>query len=168
MKRTVLTFLLSAASALHAAEPDITSRKVTDPLLQISSRTKLLPEKDDQSFRATRDEAHVPPVYRTLWNERNVILLEPFSEQKPAQIDFSAITKNNKGVLRLRARNHPQGDFELEILKDGQSFKKETVGANQWKRYTIPFDHESVVILNRANGWHFEFGFYAYTISQPR
>eukprot|EP01031_Cornospumella_fuschlensis_P040311 gene40311-49121_t len=138
-------FLLVTGAA-SAQEPDITKREITDPQLKISSATSLLPEKDDKMLGGTRDEKHVPQVYKILWGKRDVIMLEPFSREKPGVLDFSAITKNSKGTLRLSARNHPNGDFLLEILKKGEAFKSESVGGSKWERYTIPFDHEEVVV----------------------
>ncbi len=151
---------------LPAQDVDFTKRSITDPMLVISSGSTLLPQMDDKVIGGVRDESHVPPVYKRLWNESDVIMLEPFSREKPAQIDFSAITSNNKGVLRLKVRNDPRGDFQLEILKGGQTFKKETIGSGRWERYQIPFDHESVVVLDHANNWSFEFGFFDYSFSK--
>ncbi len=158
--------VLFSSFVAQAQEADFTKRSVTDPLLKISSGTTLLPEKDDQWMGAKRDENHVPPVYRRLWNQVDVIMLEPFSREKPAEIDFSAITKNNKGVLRLQARNHPGGDFVLEIYKGDVLFKKESVGMNKWERFSVPFDHENIVVKNVANGWSFEFAFIDYSFAR--
>ena len=162
----VIAFSAILLPSLYSAEADFTDRKVTDPLLKVSSLSSLLPEKDSQWLGGVRDEKHVPPVYKRLWNERDVIMLEPLSRERPAQIDFSAVTESNKGVLRLKVRNDPRGDFELEILKNGQTFKKETIGSGKWERYTIPFDHEPVIVKNRANGWSFEFGYFDYTFAK--
>lgn len=168
MKTITSAILVAVAITLniHAEEIDFTKRSITDPMLIISSSSSLLPEKDDSYLGATRDDKHVPPVYRYLWHQQDVIMLEPFSREKPAQIDFSAITKNNKGTLRLKARNDPRGDFEIQIFKNGELFKKETIGANKWERFTIPFDHEEVIVKNNANGWSFEFGYFDYSFSK--
>lgn len=166
MKNLFLLFFLLACLRAQAQEIDFTKRTVTDPLLKISTSTSLLPEKDDKALQAIRDEKHVPPVYRRLWGQGDVIMLEPFSREKPAEIDFSAITKNHKGSLRVSVRNHPGGDFVMEILKGGVSFKKETIGSNKWERFTIPFDHEEVVLRSLANGWSYEFSFVDYTFSK--
>ena len=163
---SALLFLSFTALSL-ADEPDYTKREVTDPLLKISSTTRFLPAvKDDQQLGATRDDKHVPPVYKRLWSKQDVIMTEPLTKEKPAEIDFSAITKNSKGILRISARNHPSGDFLLEILKGGTSFKKETIDDNKWEKYTIPFDHEDVVLKNFATGWYCEFCFIDYSISK--
>jgi hypothetical protein len=169
MKTIIFSFLLATTTSIciHAEEIDFTSRKITDPQLVISSSCSFIPEKDEKSaLGATRDENYIIPVYRYLWREKNVIMLEPFSREKAAQIDFSAITKNNKGILRLKARNHPSGDFELQIFKNGELFKKESIGANKWERFTIPFDHDEVIVKNNANGWCCEFGFFQYSFSK--
>jgi hypothetical protein len=169
MKKTLLLLLSTSvilASALRAEDEDFTKREVTDPKLVITTQSTLLPEKDDKWMDAVRDENHVPPVYKRLWSATDVIMIEPLSKDKPAKIDFSAITSNNKGVLRLKVRNDPRGDFKLEILKGGQTFKKETIGSGKWERFQIPFDHESVVVLDHANNWSFEFGFFDYSFAK--
>jgi hypothetical protein len=166
MRLILLATVAAAPSFSFAEEIDYTKRTVTDPLLKISSSTTLLPEKDDKGLGAARDEKHVPPVYRRIWSHQDVIMLEPFSREKPAHIDFSAITKNGKGVLRIEARNHPGGDFVLELFKAGQSFKKETIGSNKWERFTVPFDHEEITLKNIANGWNCEFAFIDYSIGK--
>ena len=167
--KLIALLLYATIAAASSAEPppiDITKREVTDPLLKISTSTSLLPAKDDRGLKATRDEKHIPPVYRHIFGQQDVIMLEPFSREKPAEISFAAITKGAKGVLRISARNHPAGDFVLEVFKAGTSFKKETVGANKWERISIPFDHEEIVVKNIANGWSCEFAFIDYSISK--
>ena len=161
-----LTLLMTFLAASQAQEIDFTKRQVTDPLLKISTSTQLLPASDDKGLDAKRDEDHVPPVYKYLWNRQDVIMLEPLSKTKPAEIDFSAITATNKGVLRITARNHPAGDFVLEIYKGGQLFKKETIGGDKWERFQIPFDKENVVVKCAANGWNFEFAFIDYAFGR--
>lgn len=167
--KLIAALVMTVVASGYAVDPqpmDITKREVTDPLLKISTSTSLLPKNDDRGLNATRDDKHTPPVYRRIFGQQDVIMLEPFNREKPAQIDFSAITKEGKGVLRIEARNHPNGDFVLEILKAGTSFKKETIGANKWERYTIPFDHEEIVVKNFANGWNCEFAFIDYSIAK--
>jgi hypothetical protein len=163
-----LVIIASFTSLIYADDLDFTKRSLTDPLLKITTSTTLLPEKDDKWLGGVRDEKHVPPVYRRLWSQQDVIMLEPFSREKPAEIDFSAVTKANKGILRISARNDPRGDFILEIIKNGTSFKKETVGADKWERVTVPFDHEEVILKNIANGWSFEFAFIDYSFSKSQ
>ena len=160
--RTILA-IVAFASLLHAEEMDFTKRSITDPLLIITTSSTLLPAQDDKWLGGLRDEKHNPPVYRRLWNQQDVIMLEPFSREKPAEIDFSAITKANKGILRIGARNDPRGDFVLEVIKRGTSFKKETIGGNKWVKLTVPFDHEEVILKDIANGWSFEFAFVDYS-----
>jgi len=163
-----ILIIAAISSLVKAQDIDFTKRTVTDPLLKITTSSALLPAKDDKWLGATRDEKHVPPVYRRLWSQQDVIMLEPFSREKPAEIDFSAVTKSNKGVLRIGARNDPRGDFTLEILKNGQSFKKEEIGSNKWNRFTIPFDHEEVLLKGIANGWSFEFAFIDYSFGKSQ
>lgn len=169
----VLGFCLLAASVLaEDANPakvegiDFTKRAVTDPLLKISTGAQFMPPNTDASLGAKRDHSHNPPVYKRLWSQTDVIMLEPFSREKPAQIDFSEITKNQKGILRLGVRNHPDGDFQLQIFKGGQLFKEEIIHSSRWERYQIPFDHEEVLIKNVANNWFCEFAFVDYSFSK--
>ena len=166
LKLSCLLVLMIGAPVAKALDLDLTKRDVTDPLLKISTSTSLLPEKDDKFLGGKRDDKHVPPVYARLWSKQDVLMIEPFSREKPAEIDFSAITKTGKGILKISARNHPSGDFVLELFKNGQSFKKETIGSNKWERFTIPFDHEEIVLKDFANGWYCEFGFIDYSISK--
>ncbi len=166
----LISYILLAAivfvSSARAQDADFTKRVLTDPLLKVTTRTIFLPGKEDSSMRAARDDKHVPPVYRHIWGQNDVIMLEAFSLQKAAEIVFSAITKDNKGILRIGARNHPAGDFMLEILKNGQSIKKELVASSKWERYTVPFDHEEVVLKAIANNWNFEFAFIDYSFTK--
>ncbi len=155
--------LLLATSAIAA---DFTKRSVTDPMLKISTSSTLLPEKDDPSLGARRDEDAKPPMYRRIFGRANILMLEPFSREKPAEIDFSAITSSTKGTLRIAARNHPAGDFQIQIFKGGQLFAEKSTGRNQWQNFTIPFDHEPVVVKNMANGWHYEHGFIDYSFAR--
>lgn len=176
----ILTITLSPSNSPTVSSPksegkklgvlgnsDFTKRSITDPLLKITTSVSLLREIDDKQLRAVRDENHVPPVYRRLWNRHDVIMLHPLSPQKPAEIDFSAVTKSNKGTLWISARNHPSGDYILEILKNGTSFIKKTIGEDKWIKVSVPFDHEEIILKDIANGWHCEFAFIDYSFSKP-
>lgn len=165
-KFSLLFAVLIATISLQAEEVDFTDRTVTDPLLKISTMTSLLPESDDKRLGAKRDEKRNPPIYRRIFSRSDVFMLEPFSQKKPAQIDFSEITKNHAGELRISARNHPSGDFVLEIYKNGEPVEKQTIGSNKWEKFSINFDHEPVVIKNVANGWHCEFAFIDYSFAK--
>jgi hypothetical protein len=147
-------------------EFDISDRKQTDSLLGIASLRSFLSEQDDRALGAVRGESVAPPLYKRIWNERDVIFLEPFSENQAATIDFSEITRAHRGVLRLRVRNYPHGDFRLEILKNGMTWKNQTIDAKRWETFSIPFDNESVVVRHHATGWYFEYGFYGYSITR--
>jgi len=151
-------------SQVSAEELDITDRKVTDPLLRITTADQLLPEREDKGFEAKRDEKSNPPLYTRWMGKRDVIMLHPFGEKRPAEMDFSAITSNAKGKLRLAIRNHPAGDFKLEILVNGTMVVEESVGKDNWERFTVPFDHETVVLRDVANDWQCEHAFIEYSI----
>jgi hypothetical protein len=63
--KALLLAALAIGPIIHAADlPNFTSRAVTDPLLKIQTSTGLLPEKDDGSINARRDESHKPPIYK--------------------------------------------------------------------------------------------------------
>ncbi len=152
--------------ALHAADlPNFTSRVVTDPLLKIQTSTKLLPEKDDNSIGGRRDESHKPPLYKKALGKFDVFMLEPFSRTKGAEVDFSPVTSNSKGKLTIYIRNHPYGDFDLEIMKADQKVAEQSVGKNRWESFVIPYDHQPVILKAKANGWAYEFAFLNYAFS---
>lgn len=171
MNRLILPVLVIIGFAnltISAEEIDITDRKVTDPLLKITTSQHLLPEREDDDFEAKRDETSKPPKYSRLLGKRDVIMLHPFNEEKAAEIDFSEITSKAKGKLRIVARNHPGGDFKIEILVGGKVLIAESVGKNDWERFTVPFDREAVVLRNVANGWQCEHAFLEYSISKEQ
>lgn len=156
--------LILAGITASSAEIDITARAVTDPLLKIETSETLLPKHDKLMVKMRIDEDHKPPLYKTLLQKTDVFLVHPISKTRPAVVDFSAITTQGKGVLRLAARNHPSGDCILEISKSGEEVEKKTLDAPRWTTFQIPFDHEPVVVRTLATGWAWEYSFLTYSI----
>lgn len=162
----VLTSLLFAGFTVARGEMDITDRTITDPLLKIETSETLLQKHDKLMDKMRVDEAHKPPLYKSLLQKTDVFLVHPISKDRPAVVDFSAITTQGKGVLRLAARNHPNGDCILEISKGGQQIEKETLDSHRWETFQIPFDHEPVIVKSIATGWAWEYAFLTYSIGR--
>ena len=161
---------ISMALFAHAQTAiDITRREVTDPLLKIESHVTSF-EANDQFFTvahgATVDRSKQPPLFNRLWGKNGVILLEPLGTNKPAQIDFSAITSSNAGKLRFEIHKHPYGDAELEIRKGDKVIKSRKLNSDTWEYMQVDFDKEPVALVLKANGWHYEFGFVRYVIER--
>lgn len=159
-------FLAVVLPQVHAEEIDITDRSATDPLLKISTLSTFITDDNNPTWQARRDEDSNPPKYSRIWGRSDVFVLEPLNQNKPATADFSAITTNHKGELKLDIRNHPRGDFVLEIYKNDKLDTKETIRRNSWQKFTVPFDHEPVVVKAVANNWYCEFCFLTYKIQK--
>ncbi len=158
--------LFIAISYLGAADlENFTSDSVTDPLLKIVSAHKILDKQDDKMLGARRDESHDPPIYKKALGKFNVFLVEPLSENKPGSIDFSAITENSSGRLKIYARNHPYGNCEVKITKGTEVVEEEELDGKSWQSFSIVYDHEPVALTIHATGWHYEHGFVTYGFS---
>ena len=173
MKLQFLTLsLLILSSFANNSRFDITSREMTDPLLEISTSKGQITKHDLKV--CTKGKIVIPEkrgevfVYKKLLKKRNVISLHPYSPSEAAKLDFSAITSKAKGTLRVSANNHPQGDFEVLIKKDGKIIDREVLAKTKWKKFSVPFDNNKIVIEVAANGkqLHYEYGFIYYSVSK--
>ena len=162
----ILAALFIAVPYLGAADLDnFTSDSVTDPLLKIKSAHAILDKQDDQMLGARRDDSHNPPIYKKALGKFNVLLVEPLSEKEPGSIDFSAITENSSGRLKIYARNHPYGNCNVKITKGTEVIEDEELDGKTWKSFSIIYDHEPVVLGIHATGWKYEHGFVTYGFS---
>ena len=175
MKTTFLIITLLASSAIAVTPKksiDITSRKITDPLLKISTSKEQV-SKHDLGV-CTKGKIIVPEkrgdiyVYKKLLKKNNVISVHPNSTTTPGYIDFSAITSHARGTLRLSANNHPQGDVLITIKKDGKVVKSKLLVKNKWQRFSIPFKYNKITVEVSSNtkNWCYEYGFFYYSISK--
>jgi hypothetical protein len=148
------------------APENLSKRAFTDPLLKISTGESLFSGVEyDASIQGKRDPDAKPPQYKRALGRSNVIMLSPHNEEKPAELDFSPITTKSKGKLRLLIRDHPYGDFRLQITKGCQTHTDKIMDTDQWKPFTVSYDHEPVILKSHATGWIWEHSFISYSIS---
>lgn len=96
-----------------------------------------------------------------------VLVLHPVSETEPAAVRGTLpVKRHGKQALRFDVASSDKGDFELEVVVEGNIALKETVDTQgAWKTVTVPLPHKdvpvAVEIRNRANGWSYEAAFFA-------
>ena len=171
-KLHLIVFALSV-SAICWAELDITDRSQTDPLLEIQTwkRGLLLPEGNDLFTTVDPTDAVVqknrtPLSYKKLWGKKDVIMMHPVSQKKHAYIDFSNITTESKGKLKLYIKNDPRGDHDIRIRLGSKIVESETINKDRWETFFVKFDHSSVVLEIHATGWRCENSFVTYKIEK--
>lgn len=94
--------------------------------------------------------------------QKNVLVLHPVSESKPAIVRGKVSIDPGKPVLQLQAASYERGDYILEILANGSSIYHEAIDTKgAWKRVEISlaaFADKAIdlEIQNVATGWAFE------------
>lgn len=172
-----LIFYMKSRPSPEAALPTVaTVAKITFP-----SRTeldaKLVFEGKTSAFLKVEDkyafESFVPeienrnsfPVYKDLWGEKQVFVIHPIAKDKPGVLDFSKITKHAKGILTVKARNHPKGNCRIEMVRgDGTIVHTTDVKNKEWITMQVPFNDETITLQVHATGWYCEHAFITYSI----
>ncbi len=92
--------------------------------------------------------------------EYGVLRTHPFTRSRPSILDFSAVSKHQRGTLVLHLRNSPKHDCVAVIKRDGATYAKTTVAGDRWGRLEVPFDHQTLLLEGHAGGpeciWHDE------------
>jgi hypothetical protein len=148
---------------------DITDRSQTDPLLKIKTACHFLSDNVCQADEIKRHESpeSQPPQYKRAFGRSDVIMIHPLDPTTPAEIDFSPITRNSTGHLKITVRDHPQrGDFTLQIEKGDFLIVDKLMDKDLWRSHTIPFCHEPVILKAFPNDWFDEFAYITYSISK--
>ncbi len=140
-------------------------RKATDPLIVIRHNNEagktFLSDKPDQVL--VRGELRVGKMH---YGEADVFLAHPESPQVPAEVDFSAITRQATGTLVLKLHSLETGDCDAHIKVGGADFRTVTVAGNVWLTVPIPFDKNDVIVVVQATGWQWEHAFITYRIER--
>ena len=94
--------------------------------------------------------------------QKNVLVLHPVSETKPAVVRGKVSIDPAKPVLQLHAASFERGDFVLAIVADGKSVYHEVIDTKgAWKPVEVSladFAGKTIELefQNVANGWAFE------------
>ncbi len=177
MKKVVVGLCISLLIPVVISETklkkiDYGSRKVTDKLLKVSSLYGEMPQRDLKAVTKGKDidieKCGDVFVHEKILKKRDIIVLHPHSTKKAATLDFSEITANNKGTLRISFNNHPGGDVLVKAIKDGKEVHKELLKRNKWEKCTVPFNKNKVVLEVHADQeeWCYEYAFIYYKITQ--
>jgi hypothetical protein len=123
---------------------------------------------------STAENGRTPPEFierqplvlaKQLWGSSDVFLAHPVGYDKPGSVDFSKITKGNKGTLLLQVRNWPGCDCEIGLVKGGKLTEKQVLDKNKWVLLTVPFDREALLLEVKAyKEYNMDFAFISYTI----
>jgi len=104
------------------------------------------------------------------YDETDVIKIHPFSPEEPSRVDFSAITTNHAGVLKLNVRGDDNADCVV-MVKVGETVKENrVVDGKKWTKLRVPFNHQEVVVEGHAGGvdaWSFEYLYLSFDVAKP-
>jgi putative heme-binding domain-containing protein len=99
---------------------------------------------------------------------RNVLLTHPISEQTPVSLERAIDVPPTGATLRFAVAAHDRGDWELRVLVEGKVLHQQVVerSSPRWKKVSIDLKQwagrrVNVRLENAANGWNFEFGYWA-------
>lgn len=159
---------------LSAAElPDAVS-----PLLSNEQLVHKRSSFDQQVLVVDSDVRRGTPVYELtrghkLLNEHQgevgVVRVHPFSREKPSVTDFSAVTRQNEGVITFHLRNRDGHDCMAVIKVGGKVVTRALVAGDRWRTVDVPFDHEEVLLEGHAGGpesaWSYESLYFTYQVA---
>ena len=100
---------------------------------------------------------------------KNVLMLHPFDEDKPAGIERTLrLPEKKQSYLSVEVASHKEGNFELQIIVNGQPQLKKIISRKNedgWQEITFDltdFSGQEVTIFcgNFANDWHYEFSYW--------
>ncbi len=113
----------------------------------------------EQGVRVHEDFRNAP-VFQT----------HPYDEKRPCTLKRTIqVPEAKKTVLALRATHHPHGNWQLRVLVDQEVLADTIVGSktvtDEWLNLEVDLSrfagHEIELVLeNRANDWHNEFGYW--------
>lgn len=132
----------------------------SDTLIKLTPKQRLL----ELAQVTTRDFTGSVADYmgrldKSYYGKDGAIAIHPPSQATPSSIDFSSYTSSQEGKLTISVRDHALGDCIVEIVKNGETFKTKELADGKWRRITIPFDNENVVVKGMSGGghpWYFE------------
>jgi hypothetical protein len=172
MKSFIFAFTALVISQAAQGAIDIEDRKQTDPLLNIRTWKEDLPPEVDDLFKhidptsAEIQHDRVPVSYKRLWGKRDVLMIHAPGRKEHGFIDFSAVTAESKGSLKIYVKNHPYGNHHIKIKLADKLVEDEAIHRGRWEFFKVKFDHQPVVLQIHATQWHYENSFITYTIEE--
>lgn len=97
---------------------------------------------------------------------KNVYLMHSLGRDAAGSVDFSRITNNAKGLLKIYYRNLlPQNPLESShkfvVKKNGEEVvTKDVIHVLSWESVEINFDNESIRLEHWPIGFEYEYGLY--------
>lgn len=90
----------------------------------------------------------------------------PVNKDVPCEIDFTKVIEGKKGRLIFRARNHPHGDVNIQVLANGQPRFNSELKGGRWVQTEIPLlaNVKSIKVLVIPTGWLCEHCYFTYDI----
>jgi hypothetical protein len=112
-----------------------------------------------------------PGLHNELRGKKNVLVTHPQEENIACVLSKRLmVPKGKKSSLQLVVGHHPNGDWELIVKADGKEVMRSTVGkktaTNGWMDVSIDLsayagDAVKIELVNKANGWEWEAGFWS-------
>ncbi|VGO11868.1 hypothetical protein PDESU_00415 [Pontiella desulfatans] len=165
-----LSLLILIFQNICCADLSNQSRSTTDALLVYESGFKDNMNRNNGVFKsvnaslATFPETGPPATFKQLWGKNDVFMIHPLNRNDPGSVDFSQITEQGKGTLRLLIHKHPDGNHKLEIMRAGRNVFSDHIFQEKWVPIDIPFDHQPITLNIIPTGWMFEWSFITYSI----
>lgn len=104
------------------------------------------------------------------FGKSNVLRTHPIDRDVPCVLESTVVIPPGKRTrLEFEVAHDPRGDWRLVVKANGKTLHEETVGPSTtregWKKVSLdltPFAGQSVrlELLNQANGWSWEFGYW--------
>jgi len=112
------------------------------------------------------------PGLRASWGGRdNVLVTHPLNGSVPCVLTKKVdVPSGGKTRLVMGVGHHPGGDWMLVVTIDGKTAKREIIGAQTcqdgWREVSVDLSEHAgktvtVGLENRANGWHWETGYWS-------
>jgi hypothetical protein len=98
---------------------------------------------------------------------KNVLMTHPVSREQPAALERTLDVPRD-AKLRFAVAAHDQGDWQLRIVVNGKLFLEQVIQKSgaRWKKFDLSLNRwagqrVTIRLENAANGWSWEFGYWA-------
>jgi len=123
-------------------------------------------------WRAENCGADMDPGLRAEWGGRtNVLVTHPLSKKTACSLIRTVeVPEGKTTTLRLVVGHHPRGDWTLIVRADGKDLAREKIGkktcTDGWRTVEVALSPlagrtVSLELVNQADGWSFEAGYWA-------
>ena len=102
--------------------------------------------------------------------KQNILMTHPFNGTTGCTLSRKVEIPKGKPALLLSVNHHPSGDWDLIVKADGKQLLKQKIGKNSvvdgWKDITVDLTEFAgrkikLKLINQANGWSCEAGYWA-------